>query len=268
MNGPTIAQVDAAVRAVLAGLGIGREAYESDVEVFAGRLLTLRHAEGLAPGVREIRVAPGTVVTPLARDHLKRQGVGLRVVSEGEARGSRREGEWGFAIEAESGMVAALRRALLAGTDPWRMIDGGPIAAARWVARSAERGAVVVTDEASVACWMANGVEGVRAATVAEAGAVSRAIRRLGANLLVIEPAGQTIFSMRHLVATFRRGGAPTPPEGLGRGPDRRAVGHEDRRGDRPGHAVAGPPEPTQRAVVDHAAHAARGPDRGLARAW
>ena len=48
----------------------------ADANIFADRLLSLRHAEAIADGAaREVRVAPGTVITPLARDWLKRNGV-------------------------------------------------------------------------------------------------------------------------------------------------------------------------------------------------
>ena len=270
MNGPTNAQVDAAVREVLDGLnlGLGRRGAGSIVEVFAGRLLSLRQVEGLGAGTAELRVAPGTVVTPLARDELKRRGIAIRWVSEREAGAAGREGEWGFAIETESGMAAALRRALLAGPTSWREVGADATAAAQWVAASDARGAVVLTDDAAPACWRANRAEGVRAAAIAEAGAVARAIRTLGVNLLVIEPTGQTIFALKHLCATFRRGGAPAPPPELGEGPTVRADGHEDRRGDRPGHPVAGPSRLAERPVPGRAAAAPRGPDRGLAGAW
>ncbi len=66
-----------------------------------------------------------------------------------------------------------------------------------------------------MATWRACQVPDVRAATVAEPDAVSRACRNLGANLLVIEPVGQSIYSLKQLCAAFRRSGVPRRPEGL-----------------------------------------------------
>ena len=75
------------------------------------------------------------------------------------------------------------------------------------------RGALVLTDEASVATWRANQVEGVRAATVAAPEAVSRATRLLGVNLIVVEAANLSIYQLKEVGERFRRAGAPAIPE-------------------------------------------------------
>ncbi|WP_435017250.1 hypothetical protein TA3x_004847 [Tundrisphaera sp. TA3] len=230
---PSWPEVNAAVLAVLGDFLGGRKASsrpapsrnghhaagtngKADGFVFADRLLSLRHAETLANGsAREIRVAPGTVVTPLARDWLKRQGLVLRIVSGKDAAAARARavGEWGFAIESRSGQAESLRRSLLEG-DAWSEVGADATEAAHWVVDGEGRGVLVVADEASVACWRANRVEGIRAASVAEVDAVARAIRHLGANLLVVEPAGTSIYLLKHLGERFRRGGAPALPDG------------------------------------------------------
>jgi hypothetical protein len=214
-----IAEVDAAVRSVLANEGRDRAARPGRADggeaVFAGRLFGLRHAEALPAGTRAVRLAPRTVVTPLARDLLKQRGIALRQVGEGDAARLVHAGEWAFANEgaAESGLVAALRRALL--DESWNAIEAPPGAAARWVAEAPHRGALVVTDEASVAVWRACQVAGVRAASADDPDAVARAVRQLGINLLVVEPPGKSISWIRQLGAAFRRAGAPQRPEGL-----------------------------------------------------
>lgn len=264
-NGPTAREIEAIVRAVLAELGHAPTSTPLESPTISGRLLSLRQIEALPPGTREVRLTAGTVVTPLARDHLKRSGIAIRLIAAAEADEG---GEWGFAIESDSGIAVSLPRDLLAASPPWSEVGNDTHSAARWVADSNQRAAVVVTDEASLATWRANQVEGVRAATVVEAGAIERASRHLGANLLAIEPAGQSIHSLKHLFATFRRLGVPTPPAGLSRGPHARAVDHEDRRGDRPPDALAGPSQPAERALRDRLADAAHRLDGGRVRAW
>jgi hypothetical protein len=211
-----IAEVDAAVRSVLATQGRGPQVghREAGSEVFGERLFALRHAEALGGETREVRVAAATVVTPLARDLLKKRGIAIRLVSKTEVARVKNPGEWGFAIEgsAGSGMVAALRRGWL--EEDWSELGASLEEAVQWVVEVPDRGALVVSDEASVAVWRACQVAGVRAASVAEPDAVARAVRRLGVNLLVVEPSGKSISWMRQLGLTFRRAGAPVPPAG------------------------------------------------------
>src|SRR3954471_23707822 len=164
-----IAEVDAAIRSVMASMarddrpGPGRRPIVAGGEVFGGRLFAQRHAEALASGTREVRLGPGTVVTPLARDMLKKRGVAIRLVSGREAAKARRPGEWGFAIErgVGSGVVDALRRAWL--EEDWLELDASLDEAALWVAEDPDRGALVVADEASTAVWRACRLDGVRA---------------------------------------------------------------------------------------------------------
>jgi hypothetical protein len=258
MDGPTASQVDAAVRAALAELGIVGRGSDGREFVFAERLLALRHAEALPSGVNEVRVAPGTVVTPLARDALKGRGIGIRLISRKDVEERSPAGEWGLAIEGGTGVVEALRRSLLDGPGAWREVARDAIGAARWVVGGDGRGAVVVPQEASLAVWKAHRIDGVRAANAGDADAVSRAVQHLGMNLLVIEPAGKSIASMKHLCETFRRGGAPRAPGGL----------DENRGGDRPGDPGAGTPELAERALADRVALADRGLDGRLGDSW
>jgi hypothetical protein len=220
-NGPSIRDVDAAVRSVVArlasppavGSGNGRSRSDRDADVFAGRLLSLREAEALPGGTRVVRVAPGTVVTPLAKDFLKGLGVEVRVVSRSEGDRGRNAGEWGLAIESESGLVDAFRRALLDGGEPWHGL--GPVLddAARWVAETGSRGALFVTDDAPRAVYWGCQVAEVRAASAVDPASASRAVRSIGVNLLVVEPAGKSISLLKQIGAAFRRAGAPVAPD-------------------------------------------------------
>ncbi|MDR3632670.1 MAG: hypothetical protein P4L84_02475 [Isosphaeraceae bacterium] len=206
-----IARVHDAIRWVL---GAARVDQTATLEIFPERLLALRHAERLAPHVHELRLAPGTVVTPLARGELRRRGVAVRWVSRSEVEAVHSRGEWGFAIEGEGGVLTALRRTWLDDREPWCEL-AALTSAARWVAESTERGAIVVTDEAAVAVWRANQLAGVRAATAESSSGVARAVRGLGLNVLAIEPTGKPLPLVRQLAATFRSAGAPRIPAQL-----------------------------------------------------
>jgi hypothetical protein len=214
---PSWSEVNAAVLAVLGEFGrSNRSAAPSSNgfrDVFAERLFSLKHAETLGD-VDEVRVVSGTVVTPLAKDWLKRRKIAIRIVSGREAAFARRhlKGEWGFAIESKSGQVEAIRRILL---DDWSEVGSEVVEAARWVIERDGRGALVLTDEASVATWQSGQIEGIRAATVCEPEAVSRAIKGLGANMIVVEPIGKSIYLLRQIGERFRKGGAPVLPDWL-----------------------------------------------------
>jgi hypothetical protein len=209
-----IRMVDDAVRSVLETLLRRSSPVSSSSPIFAERLFALRHAEALAPGTREVRVAPGTVVTPLALHALKQRGVALRFVSRGAVEQARRRGEWGFTIATESGLVTAFRRALLESAEPWVEHAELPDLFG-WLTTEADRGAVLLTEEASVAVWTACRFDGIRAATAETCEAVDRAVRSLGVNLLVVEPTGKSIALLKQMCGTLRKGGAPQVPVGL-----------------------------------------------------
>jgi hypothetical protein len=220
---PSALEVNAAVLAVLKQIGPPNganghpHATNGRGEVFVEKLLALRHAEELADSSSEVRVLAGTVITPLARDAFRRKGVTIRVVSERENALAQRSiaGEWGFAIESAAAIAEPLRRGWLEGDHSWVEVGGDSLDAARWVVDGQGRGALVVADEASVATWRAFQVAGVRPATVADAGAVSRAIRHLGVNLIVTEPGDKSLHMIRQIGDRFRRGGAPALPTTL-----------------------------------------------------
>ena len=216
---PDWTEVNAAIAAVLGEFGrtsirsLGRQPI-SKYDVFSERLFSVKHAEMMGD-VDEVRVVTGTVVTPMARELLKRRKVSIRIVSGNEASlaKSRSRGDWGFCIESNHVQVEVLRRTLLG---DWSDLGMDPAEAALWVTDEAGRGALVVTDEASVASWRVGRIGGIRSATVFDPEGVSRAIRQLGANMIVIEPSGKSIYVLKQFGERFRQGGAPMTPEWLG----------------------------------------------------
>lgn len=213
-----VAQVEAIVRRVLQELLAKPQQPQAapalSSEHFAGSLFAFRHAEALPPGTRELRLDPATVLTPLARDHLKRLGIAIRIVSGGELALAGAALEWGLAVEPGFPLAHSLKRALLADRDTWFDLGHTVDQAAHWVAAAPHRAAVLITPEAALATYSACQVNGVRAATIADPDAILRAARSLAANLLVIEPANQSIHTIKHLCATYRRVGLPagSPP--------------------------------------------------------
>ena len=80
----------------------------------------IRRAAVLAPARRDalrrrarVRIAPGTVVTPLARDLLKRRGIAIQLAGIAGVRGDGRAANGGSRSSPTSGGLHALRRSLL-----------------------------------------------------------------------------------------------------------------------------------------------------------
>ncbi|WP_165067671.1 hypothetical protein [Paludisphaera rhizosphaerae] len=216
-----IRAVDEAVRSVLAEMFGGFRSSTSPAPrivrpsaavepVFADRLFGLRQAETLADGAT-IRVAVGTVVTPLARDLLKKKNVEIRLIGSAEVAASAR-GEWAFAIEDGPGWLVALRRSMLDGAGPWRELAPSVDDAVAWLGSGEGRGVLLVTTDGATAVWRACQSSGVRAAFANEPADVQRATGTLGANLIVVDPAGKSIAWIKQLATAFRRAGAPKDP--------------------------------------------------------
>ncbi|MDR3623449.1 MAG: hypothetical protein P4L85_29215 [Paludisphaera borealis] len=204
-----ISIVDAAVRTALAELHAAtRPAQRASAPVFADRLFSLRHAETLSPGTRVVRIAPGTVVTPLARDLMKRQGVVIQLAGLAEFGVSAR-GEWAFAIDSDLGYLHALRRSLLEDAGRWTELGPALDDLTGWIQAGEGRGALLVTTDGALAVWRACQAPGVRAAVAAEPADVHRASRSMGANLIVVEPTGKSLSWIKQLATAFRQAGAP-----------------------------------------------------------
>ncbi|MDG3004518.1 hypothetical protein [Paludisphaera mucosa] len=212
-----IRAVDEAVRSVLAelfGTATRRATTAAAEAVFADRLFGLKHAEALAPGATSIRVAAGTVVTPLARDLLKRRGVVVRLAGMAEVAATAR-GEWAFAVEAAAGWLHALQRSFLEDGGLWNELEPSVDAVVAWLGAGEGRGALLVTTDGATAVWRSCRAHGVRAAFASEPADVHRATRSLGANLIVVDPAGKSIAWIKQLATAFRRAGAPRDVMGL-----------------------------------------------------
>lgn len=206
-----IRAVDEAVRSVLADLRITapRTANSRAADlVFADRLFSLRMAETLPPDVRAIKIAPGTVMTPMARDYLKRRGVAVRLASATEIAPSA-QGEWAFALSASSGQMLALQRAFLEDSRTWVELDPSLDELTNWIRGGDGRGAFLVAIDPALVVWRACRVPGVRAAFAAEPADARSAARSLGANLLVVDPTGKSLSWIRQIALAFRGAGAP-----------------------------------------------------------
>jgi hypothetical protein len=172
-------------------------------------------------GHREVVVAPGTVVTPLAHEHLRANGVAVRR-QEADARPPAGQ-LWGYAQDRPHPLVGsavqALRRDGLALAE---LPGAGPELPCRWaravaecVARGDCAGGVLFCADPGLACCVANKVPGLRAAAAWTVAQAARATLALGANLLAVEMPGRTFFEVRQILRALCLGGAAGCPDGV-----------------------------------------------------
>jgi hypothetical protein len=93
--------------------------------------------------------------------------------------------------------------------------DGEPCAWVRGVAdclkRGQCRGAVIFCGGTGVAACVSNKVPGIRAVSVNSVAEAEQAVDSLGANVLIVDPAGRTYFEFREILR-LASGAAVCPP--------------------------------------------------------
>jgi hypothetical protein len=171
-----------------------------------GRVLAADDLRRTLNGHREVLVNSQAVITPLALEHLRTKGVGVRRQERaGQPVASSR---WGYAQEREHPLVQsavqAIRREDLVLEEMKGNGGGSPGQWARdlalCVARGECRGGALFCQDPGLICCVANKVAGVRAVPVDTVGQAARAGLTLGANLLAVEMPGRTFFEIRQIL--------------------------------------------------------------------
>jgi hypothetical protein len=155
------------------------------------------------------------VITPLAREHLKRAGVAIRwTASHSSGIPSADLARWAYAIELDFGLAGPLRRALAAEQPGWFELTGRLDHLAAWLAPNSGRAAVLLTPDPALAVYQAITRYQLRAASVADVEAAARACRSIQANLLAVDPAGKALTELRQICAALPRTAASSLPGG------------------------------------------------------
>lgn len=174
--------------------------------VLGDRVLTEAILEEKLKGAKSVRFAPKAVLTPTARDYLRRNGI-----------------EWAYATEtaaekksAGGGLVAALvvrstpvlsrvitdalpgaRTELLSCPD-----DAAKLAIAE-IARGGVGRAVIFAEQTHRVACLANRHEAVKAVAVREVAEVAAVRRELRANVWCLDPGGRGYFDLRNVVTAI-----------------------------------------------------------------
>jgi hypothetical protein len=185
---------------------------------WTGRVLAAEDLRRNLNGHRSVVLAPGTVVTPSAREDLLARGVRLDRPVAGAANAVATRG---YASDRAYPLVGPAVVALVReGLYLVELACGSPAPPHRWshaVAACLARGdchsAAVFCEDPGLVCCVANKLPGLRAAAVTTVSQAARATLTLGANLLAVEMPGRTYFEVRQILRTLC--GNAACPEGI-----------------------------------------------------
>jgi hypothetical protein len=190
-----------------------------------GRVVTAEDLRRQLNGHRELVVPRRAVITPLAAEHLRADGIQV-TRQDAEAAPSRPVAEkmWGFAQQRPHPTVGSAVQALRREGVGFRELEApGQDLPCRWARKLAEcvargecHGGVVFCEDPGLVCCVANKVAGLRAVPVHSVGQAARATLSLGANLAAVEMPGRTFFEVRQILRIFCLAGASACPDEVG----------------------------------------------------
>ena len=180
----------------------------------SGRVVTLASLDGRLAGVRQVIVAKGTVVTPAARDELRKKKIKLEF-SDNNHRANVSAGGILVGVVEGSYDAAAVVGAISAEAGQVQRIDGSCwIEVTREMTETITRETkcgVLVTCRATAAVCLANRGPTIRAALGVGRASVKDAVETIGANLLVVDPTSNSLYELRGMVREFVRGSHECP---------------------------------------------------------
>jgi len=185
---------------------------------WSGRVVTADGLRQSLNGERELVVTPRTVITPLAADHLKANGV--QVVRQEEAAHPQKgpkeisKGGWGYALERPFPLASSVMQSIKRdglnlqelSIPRQREAECETLACnlaretAQVITRGDWSGAIFFCHDPWLVCCVANKVKGIRAAALTSASQANRAVSGLGVNFLALEIGNQTFFELRHIL--------------------------------------------------------------------
>jgi hypothetical protein len=186
---------------------------------WTGRVLAAEDLRRNLNGHRSVILAPGTVVTPSAREDLLVRGVRL---DRPGADATNVAATRGYACDRTYPLVGpAVVTLTREGLRLMELACGSPETPHRWshaiaacLARGDCQGAAVFCEDPALVCCVANKLPGLRAAAVTTVSQAARATLTLGANLLAVEMPGRTYFEVRQILRTLGNNTAACP-EGI-----------------------------------------------------
>jgi hypothetical protein len=180
------------------------------------RVVTLAEIAGRLEGVRRLVVPPRAVVTPAARDELRRRGI--EIVRDSAENDRAKRGPRLTIVKTGTPFDATALVAGLAagGMKIQQQTDDCIIAATDHLAgelAGTETLCVLLTSHTAAALCLANRHTGVRAVLATVPEATAAAADAVGANLLIVDPAIRSFYQLKQILGEFCRGGVRPCPE-------------------------------------------------------
>jgi ribose 5-phosphate isomerase RpiB len=175
--------------------------------IVTAQLLTDLHRAG-----KTIVLPRNALVTPAARDWMRENPVPIEW--QEPTTDAQATGQLLAVIDLTAAMHRSLLSALERGLGTIDTIDpsekaGGIVAAttklSQRVADGSTKRGLVFTDDAPLACCVANKHRSVRAIVAQSPADVEQAVRQFAPNVLVVAPAQQTVFEVKQMVDRFVR---------------------------------------------------------------
>ncbi len=193
---------------------------QRDGELYvASRVVTMAELADRLDGVRRVVVSPGSLVTPLVRDELRRRS--LMLVYERAQPVARPAAPVRLVLVTlgKSYDPAGLIRTLQADGIP---VEGHGtdclVAASDIVTEAVRQGdavGAILTRYTAIGLCTANRLAGVRAVLAADAAETAAACQSVGANVLVLSPRAMSPYQLRRMLGEFVRAGVRPCPENL-----------------------------------------------------
>jgi hypothetical protein len=185
---------------------------------WTGRVLAFDDVRRRVNGQGELILSPSTIVTPLAADQLREQGV--RIVREATTPLAVSRSTWGIAQDRSHPLIDSAVRSLEREGVALRPLPACDGLECRWaqaigdcVRRGECCGGVIFCGDPGLVCCVANKSTGVRAVAVTTVSQAARATLTLGANVLVVEMPGRTFFEIRQILRTLCTTATTCPPD-------------------------------------------------------
>ncbi|HUY87539.1 MAG TPA: hypothetical protein VMV10_02275 [Pirellulales bacterium] len=175
----------------------------------ASRVVTLAEIEGKLEGIEQLVVPAKAVITPAARDLLRLKQIDIGYALPAKAASRSRLLLVVGAAETKYDATSLIQAVVREGTTVERMARTGLVQVVGEMCEEATKGGklgLLLTSETAAASCLANRRAGVRAVVATSAAATPRAVRAVGANVLVIDPTGRGAFEVQRIVSQFVAG--------------------------------------------------------------